>query len=78
MNSLIQKEMDKGIDPSKIFLCGFSQGAGIAIRTACERTQPIGGVIAFCGCLPNHDSFSVTESAKHMPLMCVDLFPNDM
>ena len=72
VNSLIQKEVEKGVDPSKIILCGFSQGAGIAIRTACERDSPIGGVISFCGCLPNDSTFKVTEKAKEMPLMYVD------
>lgn len=71
MNSLIQKEVEKGVDPSKIILCGFSQGAGIAIRTACERDSPIGGVVSFCGCLPNDSTFKVTEKGKEMPLMYV-------
>lgn len=61
--------MEKGVDPSKVILCGFSQGAGIAIHTGFSREVPIGGVIALCGCLPNDETFIVKEQAKHTPIM---------
>lgn len=32
VNSLIEKEIKKGVDPKHIILCGFSQGAGIALH----------------------------------------------
>jgi singapore isolate B (sub-type 7) whole genome shotgun sequence assembly, scaffold_0 len=69
VNSLIQKEVEKGVDPSKVILCGFSQGAGIAIHTGFGREVPIGGVISLCGCLPNDAMFTVKEQAKHTPVM---------
>ena len=69
MNSLIQKEIDEGVDPSKIILCGFSQGAGIAIETGFGRDLPVGGIISFCGCLPNDQKFTVKEQAKKTPIM---------
>ena len=33
VDSLISKEVKKGVDRKKIILCGFSQGAGIAIHS---------------------------------------------
>ncbi|KAK8817538.1 hypothetical protein WA538_004260 [Blastocystis sp. DL] len=69
VNSLIQKEIDEGVDPSKIILCGFSQGAGIAIETGFGRDLPVGGIISFCGCLPNDQKFTVKEQAKKTPIM---------
>ena len=69
VNSLIQKEIDEGVDPSKIVLCGFSQGAGIAIETGFSRDTPVGGIISFCGCLPNDNKFTVKEQAKKTPIM---------
>lgn len=71
MNSLIQKEIDEGVDPSKIVLCGFSQGAGIAIETGFGRDLPIGGIISYCGCLPNDNKFTVKEQAKKTPIMLI-------
>lgn len=65
MNSLIQKEIDKGIDPKKIIVCGFSQGVGIALHTVYGRDVPVGGLIGFCGCLPNDHLFTVNEKSAN-------------
>lgn len=43
-NSLIKEEMDKGIDPSRIVLGGFSQGGAISIFTGITNTHKLGGV----------------------------------
>lgn len=79
VDSLIEKEIKKGIDPKHIVLCGFSQGAGIALHAgilcafllgiAYNRKEPIGGVIAFCGCLPNPSRLVVQDSVKDTPVM---------
>lgn len=79
VNSLIKKEIKKGVDPKHIILCGFSQGAGIALHAglfrvfyldlAYNRKEPIGGVIVFCGCLPNASRFAIQDGTKNTPVM---------
>ena len=65
VNDLIQKEIDEGISPEKIIVCGFSQGVGIALHTVYGRDVPVGGIIGFCGCLPNDNKFTVNEKSAN-------------
>lgn len=44
---LIEAQRDSGIDPTRIFLAGFSQGGAVVYHTAFQRwAGPLGGVIA--------------------------------
>ena len=43
-NSLIKEEVDKGIDPSRIVLGGFSQGGAMSLFTGITSTRKLGGV----------------------------------
>lgn len=44
---LIEAQHDGGMDPSRIFLAGFSQGGAVVLHTAFLRWQgPLGGVLA--------------------------------
>lgn len=52
IEALIQTEIDKGIDPSRIFLAGFSQGGAIVLHTGLRLATPIGGIIALSTYLP--------------------------
>lgn len=48
----IQKLIDncsKYVPPNQLYLVGFSQGACLAIETACRKPQKYGGVIVFTG-----------------------------
>lgn len=43
-NSLIKEEIDKGIDPSRIVIGGFSQGGAISLFTGITNGHKLGGV----------------------------------
>lgn len=43
-NSLIKEEIDKGIDPSRIVLGGFSQGGAISLFTGITSPHKLGGI----------------------------------
>lgn len=43
-NTLIKEEMDKGINPSRIVLGGFSQGGAISVFTGVTGKEKLGGV----------------------------------
>ncbi len=49
---LIAQEETKGIDRSRIFLGGFSQGGCMALFSALKMTRPIGGIIGISCYLP--------------------------
>ncbi len=52
INALIEKEKQRGFNSSTIFVAGFSQGAVIALATLLADSQPLGGIIALSGYLP--------------------------
>ena len=52
VNSLIQKELDKGIAAERIVIAGFSQGGAIALYTALRYPKKLGGVMALSTYLP--------------------------
>lgn len=52
INSLISKEILKGIPANRIVLAGFSQGGAIALHTALRYPQKLGGVLALSTYLP--------------------------
>lgn len=55
VRTLMEREQERGIDPERIVLAGFSQGAATALHTAFDPARPapvLRGVIALSGWLP--------------------------
>ena len=52
IEQLIEDEMKRGIPSQNIMLAGFSQGAVIALTTGLQYEQPLAGIIALSGYLP--------------------------
>lgn len=52
INSLIQKELDRGISANRIVLAGFSQGGAIALYTALRYPKKLAGILALSTYLP--------------------------
>lgn len=44
LNSLIKQEIDKGIEPSRILLGGFSQGGAMSLFTGITSPHKLGGI----------------------------------
>ena len=52
IRALIQDEIDRGINASRIMLAGFSQGGAIALQTSLRYSSPLAGVLALSTYLP--------------------------
>lgn len=52
INTLIEKELSRGIAANRIVLAGFSQGGAIALYTALRYPQKLAGVLALSTYLP--------------------------
>ncbi len=52
---LEQTLAEYGLDFSDLFLCGFSQGAMMAVYTALMCPEQIGGLISFSGIMAGHE-----------------------
>ncbi len=70
IETLIAREVDRGVSVDKIVLAGFSQGGAIALQTGLRHPQPLAGIMALSTYLPLAESLSA-ESApanKKIPI----------
>lgn len=65
IESLIAREIDRGIAPNRILLAGFSQGGAIALHTALRHKQALAGVLALSTYLPLKPLLAAEKSAAN-------------
>jgi lysophospholipase-2 len=70
IKSIIQKELDNGIDSNKIIIGGFSQGGAVALHVSLRAEYQLGGCVALSTWLPFKDDFpeALSESSKKLSL----------
>ena len=70
---LIDVQRTLGIDASRIFLAGFSQGGAVVLHTAYIKWQgPLGGVLALSTYAPTFtDEMELCASQQRIPALCL-------
>ncbi len=70
VESLISKEIARGIPSNRIVLAGFSQGGAVVLQTALRHKQALGGVMALSTYLPLKASLEKEKSLlnEHIPI----------
>jgi phospholipase/carboxylesterase len=70
VNTLIQKELDRGIAAERIVIAGFSQGGAIALYSALRYPTKLGGVLALSTYLPIKTKLNAEANAanKDVPI----------
>ncbi|TWC16999.1 MULTISPECIES: alpha/beta hydrolase [unclassified Pseudomonas] len=70
---LIENQRTSGIDASRIFLAGFSQGGAVVYHTAFVKWQgPLGGVIALSTYAPTFgDELQLSASQQRIPVLAL-------
>lgn len=73
VTDLIETQKRTGIDASRIFLAGFSQGGAVVFHTAFKQWQgPLGGVIALSTYAPTFDDeLELSASQQRIPTLCL-------
>lgn len=73
VTDLIEEQKRTGIDASRIFLDGFSQGGAVVFHTAFLKWQgPLGGVIALSTYAPTFgDELELSASQQRIPALCL-------
>lgn len=68
---LIENQRASGIDASRIFLAGFSQGGAVVLHTAFLKWQgPLGGVLALSTYAPTFsDELELSASQQRIPVL---------
>lgn len=71
--ALIEAQRDSGIDPTRIFLAGFSQGGAVVYHTAFRRwAGPLGGVLALSTYAPTFGAdLDLTPLQAGLPVLCL-------
>lgn len=65
LETLIAREVARGVPSERIFLAGFSQGGAIALATGLRHTEKLAGIIALSTYLPLHASLATERSAAN-------------
>ncbi|MFT3928485.1 MAG: PHB depolymerase family esterase [Myxococcales bacterium] len=60
------------IDPGRVFLAGYSNGAQLAFRMALERPERVAGIATFSANLPTEDNFACQVSGKAVPALLIN------
>ena len=73
VTDLIETQQRTGIDTSRIFLAGFSQGGAVVFHTAFKKWEgPLGGVIALSTYAPTFDNdLQLSASQQRIPTLCL-------
>lgn len=77
---LIEEQKADGIDASRIFLAGFSQGGAVVLHAAFVKWQgPLGGVLALSTYAPTFsDELELSASQQRIPALCLHGQSNDV
>lgn len=71
LETLIQKEISRGISSSRIILMGFSQGGAVVLHTGLRCSQQLAGIGALSTYLPLHKDVA---KEKHQPNTDIPIF----
>jgi phospholipase/carboxylesterase len=63
IESLIAREVARGVPPSRIVLGGFSQGCAMALLTGLRHRDKLAGIVGLSGYLPLADKTAAERSA---------------
>lgn len=68
LETLIAREVERGIEPNKIVIAGFSQGGAVAIQTALQTDYDIAGLMALSTYMALPDDATLARSRKDLPI----------
>ena len=68
LEGLIAREIDRGIDPKKIVIAGFSMGGAVAINTALHSKESLAGLMALSTYLPLPSEIADSAGARDLPV----------
>lgn len=68
LEGLIVREIERGIEPTRIVIAGFSQGGAVAMHTALQTRHNIAGLMALSTYLPLPEDAKNAVSRKDLPI----------
>lgn len=68
VTALIDREIERGIDSTRIIVAGFSQGGAVAYQTALTYARPLAGLLALSTYLAAKNSLQPHPANQHLPI----------
>ncbi|XP_042399833.1 probable carboxylesterase Os04g0669500 isoform X2 [Zingiber officinale] len=71
VHAMIDKEIDNGVNPENIFVCGFSQGGALTLASVLLYPRTLGGGAVFSGWVSLNSSIieRISPEAKKTPIL---------
>ncbi|MCP3891267.1 MAG: carboxylesterase [Desulfobulbaceae bacterium] len=69
INGFIDRELERGIDSTRIIVAGFSQGGAVAYQVALSHKEQLGGLLAMSTYFATSDAISFSKTNKSIPLL---------
>lgn len=66
--TLIDSEIERGIDSQRIIIAGFSQGGAVAYETALSYDKPLAGLMALSTYFATHKTVVVSSANAQIPI----------
>ncbi len=69
VQSLIEREISRGVASENIILVGFSQGGAVAYHAGLTYAKPLGGLLILSSYFATHASASIDPANQHTPIL---------
>ncbi len=68
IGALIDREIARGIESTRIVIAGFSQGGAVGYQTALTYAKPLAGLIAMSAYFATNESIVISKENKSLPI----------
>jgi len=68
VQNLIQREIDRGIDSTRIIVAGFSQGGAVAYQSALTFAQPLAGLMVMSSYFATYKTIELHKNNLTLPI----------
>ena len=69
VHDLIEREIERGVQASRILLAGFSQGGAVAYQAALTFPDRLAGIVALSTYFPTEHSIKVDQVQTNLPIL---------
>lgn len=69
IHALIDQEIERGVDSSRIIIAGFSQGGAVSFEAALTYPKPLAGIMALSTYFPTADSIEINPLQNSISIM---------
>ena len=68
VRALVDREIERGIDNSRIIIAGFSQGGAVGYQVALTYKKPLAGILALSSYFATYQSITTNPENKNIPI----------